>query len=330
MNASRSFISTLLFISLLAFGLGTPNHGSAAPGAVIDVFQKSEVNRDEIRLEDISRVTGHDLKLVQKLKGVEIGRTPLPGKSRRIDEAQIRLRLKQLDIDASRVGLNVPDNAEVVRGFTLVSKEKIHEVVLAYIRQNMPLKNNKMRIKGIQIRKDIILPKGVITFKVEPPPNTNFSGKVPLAVSINVEGKLERKVWAVADIEVLKEVIVTKRPLGRSREITEDDIDLREMDLAKLPSNTFTDYEDILGKRTRKAIGVNTVLRADMIGLPPLVKRGDVVVVVAESAGLRITALGVVKGREGRQGERIRVENLDSKKSIYAQVVDSKTVKVDF
>jgi len=97
-----------------------------------------------------------------------------------------------------------------------------------------------------------------------------------------------------------------------------------------LPSSFITSYEEILGKRTRKAIDANTVLRPDLIEFPPLVKRGDVVTVVAESGGLRITALGVVKERSGRRGDRIRVENLDSKKSIYAQVVDSKTVKVDF
>jgi flagella basal body P-ring formation protein FlgA len=148
--------------------------------------------------------------------------------------------------------------------------------------------------------------------------------------SIYIDGNFEKRVWAIADIEVRKEVVVAKRPLGRYREITEDDIALKEMDMANLPSDVLTDYGDILGKRTRKRIHVNAVLRSDMVEFPPLVKRGDVVVVIAESAGLRITAMGVVKGREGRAGERIRVENLDSKKSIYAQVVDSKTVRVDF
>ena len=105
---------------------------------------------------------------------------------------------------------------------------------------------------------------------------------------------------------------------------------MREMELARLPSNIITDYDEILGKRTKRAIDANTVLRPDLIEFPPLVKRGDVVMVVAESGGLRITTLGVVKGRSGRRGERIRVENLDSKKSIYARVMDANTVKVDF
>ena len=97
-----------------------------------------------------------------------------------------------------------------------------------------------------------------------------------------------------------------------------------------MPSNIVTDYDAILGKRTKRAINANTVLRSNLIEFPPIVKRGDVVTVIAESGGLRITALGLVKGREGRRGERIKVENLDSKRTLYAQVVDSKTVKVDF
>jgi len=330
MIASRVFISTFCLVSFVALGLGTAPPVCAAPEALIDVSQQSEVNKDEICIEDISRVTGNDRELVRKLRGVEMGRSPLPGKSRSIDASHILVRLKQSGIDMSHVGLNVPDDAQVARGAERVSKERIEEVVLAYIRQAMPLEKDTIRVKEIQFSNEVILPKGVVTFSVEPPGNRNLFGKVPLAVSIYVGGKLERKVWAVADIEVLKKVIVAKRPLGRSREITEDDVEVQEMDVARLPSNPLTEYRDILGKRTRKAIDVRTVLRSDMIEFPPLVKRGDVVMVLAESAGMRITAMGVVKEREGREGERILVENLDSKKGIYAQVVDSKTVRVDF
>jgi flagella basal body P-ring formation protein FlgA len=90
-----------------------------------------------------------------------------------------------------------------------------------------------------------------------------------------------------------------------------------------------TTYEEVLGKRTKRAINTDEVLRTDHIELPPLVKRGDVVSIIAESDGLRITALGEVK-KKGCRGERIRVLNLDSKKCIYACVLDSKTVRVDF
>ena len=294
------------------------------------VFRQAEVNAGEIRLDDVAQITGEDPRLVRKLQKMGIGRSPLPGKSRGIEEAHIVVRLKQAEIDPSRVAIKVPEGAEVVRGFEQVSKEEVKRVVRDFIRQAAALQQGKTRVKGIQFDRDIIVPKGALAFRVEPPQNRMLCGRVPLAVSISVNGKVEKKVWAVADIEVLRKVIVAGRPLGKHHRITEDDIQVREMDMAGLSAKALTDERDVVGKRTRKAIAVNTVLRADMVELPPLVKRGDVVTVVAEGAGLRITVLGVVKERRGRKGEMILVENLDSNKAIYARVIDSKTVKVDF
>ena len=119
--------------------------------------------------------------------------------------------------------------------------------------------------------------------------------------------------------------ITEKAPI----EINTNDIEMMRMDLAKLPSDVITDPEVILGKRTKRAVGGKTPLRTNLVEFPPLVKRGDVVVIIAESSGLKITALGQVK-RKGRLGESIPVINYDSKKILYARVLDSNTVKVEF
>jgi len=50
---------------------------------------------------------------------------------------------------------------------------------------------------------------------------------------------------------------------------------------------------------------------------------------VAESGGLKISTQGEARQR-GAKGDRIKVMNLDSRKSIYARVVDRNTVRVDF
>ena len=84
-----------------------------------------------------------------------------------------------------------------------------------------------------------------------------------------------------------------------------------------------------MGKRTRRSIDANTVLQPNLVELPPLVRRGDIVLIVAESEGLKVTALGRIK-EKGTKGQIVRVENIDSHKRIYARVLDSNHVKVDF
>jgi flagella basal body P-ring formation protein FlgA len=76
-------------------------------------------------------------------------------------------------------------------------------------------------------------------------------------------------------------------------------------------------------------VDAGTVLRPDLLEFPPLVKRGDRVRIVLESAGLRISAFGQAK-QKGAQGEMIPVVNLDSNKVIHARVVDSHTVRIEF
>ena len=91
----------------------------------------------------------------------------------------------------------------------------------------------------------------------------------------------------------------------------------------------MTDLRALIGKRMKRKIGINEVVRSNWVEVPPLVKRGDIVAIIAESENLKITTLG--KAREkGGKGDRIKVVNLDSDEDIFARVVDSKTVRVTF
>jgi flagella basal body P-ring formation protein FlgA len=217
----------------------------------------------------------------------------------------------------------------VTRNYIEISRDRIKTLVSDYIEKNVLKDHANGSIKDIQVEDDLMLPIGRITFKVTPPRNRDMLGKVPFSVYFDVNGKFYKRVWAIATVELMAEVVVTKKPLGRHKPITEDDIEIQNLDLAKLPSGVITDPDSVLGKRTKRAIGTNTVMRANLVEYPPLVKRGDVVIILVETSGMRITALGQVK-KKGRLGESIPVMNYDSKKILYARVLDSSTVKVDF
>ena len=328
MTCYRFFLCLVICFALFLTGM-SPRLSEA--GLVrIKGLEKAEINSNDIFLGRIAGISGDDQALVNRLKRVVIARAPLPGKSRHVKESHIRLRLKQEKIDLSQIRLVAPKGIEVIRGFVEVTKEDIKKVVSDFIYANIPWEKERTKIRGIRVRESVILPKGKITYSVEPLKNMDFKGSVPLPIHFKVDGNFQKRILVTADIEVSAEVVVTRRPLRRFRRITEDDIEIREKNLAKLPSNIILDYEEVLGKRAKRNIGANRVLRSDLIEFPPLVKRGDVVLLIAESSGLRITALGMVKQREGRRGERVRIENLDSKKSLYGRVLDARTVKVDF
>jgi flagella basal body P-ring formation protein FlgA len=295
----------------------------------VQVSARTLIDGQHILLGKIAKIEGQDPVLIKRISGVIIGRSPIPGKRREIEASVVKRRLKQNRIDPDRLVLQMPARIIVERSFIEITPDKIKALVSDYISQNLINNHADARIKDIQVSENLKLPTGRITYTVKPPRNNDMAGKIPFTVNFDVNGKFYKRVWASATIEIFTHVVVTRKPLGRHKPITEDDIEIQKMDLAHLPSNVITDPEVILGQRTRRAIGSRTVLRSNLVEFPPLVKRGDVVVILVETGGLKITALGQVK-KKGRFGERIPVMNFDSKKVLYARVLDSNTVKVEF
>ena len=79
----------------------------------------------------------------------------------------------------------------------------------------------------------------------------------------------------------------------------------------------------------KRNLDVNTPLRLTFLEIPPLVKRGDMVTIVAETDVLKITTKGVVT-ESGCKGDVVRVVNVNSRKELFAKVRDARTVEVDF
>ncbi|MGD9087523.1 MAG: flagellar basal body P-ring formation chaperone FlgA [Desulfobacterales bacterium] len=328
-KCAKSRRGGLLFNLALALCLLPAAALWANPMATISVKDRVDVDTAEILLGQIATIEGADARFNQRLKDILIAKAPLPGDTRQIDQKLLQKRLKQHHIDLAAVIVEAPPQMVVTRSHFEIQKEEIQKIVSEFIIQQTPQENKNLRIKKIQVPDSIMLPKGRITYRVTAPRNRRFIGRCPLNVHFSVNGRAEKKLWVTVELEVLGSVVVTRKPLGRYRPITAEDIEVQTMDLANLPANVLSDPEAAIGKRTKRAIGARMPLRADNIELPPLVKRGDFVTIIAESENLKITTLGQVKKR-GRMGERIPVVNLDSKKVLHARVIDANTVKVEF
>ncbi len=93
--------------------------------------------------------------------------------------------------------------------------------------------------------------------------------------------------------------------------------------------HAITRLEDVVGFEAVRNLGAGRVITVNSLRKPPLVEKGDRVTLVAEKGSIRITVPGVVR-EKGFQNSLIQVLNIQTKKTVFGQVVDSKTVKVNF
>ncbi|MEZ0343646.1 MAG: flagellar basal body P-ring formation chaperone FlgA [Caldimicrobium sp.] len=150
------------------------------------------------------------------------------------------------------------------------------------------------------------------------------------AVIIFNKGKGETPVirlWGY--VEVKMPVPVLKRTLPRKSIITEEDITYEMCELSRLPHDVLLNKESILGKETRSTLMAGTVLRASLISEPLLIKRNQVVEIIAKGKNFIVKAKGIAL-ENGKLNEFIRIKNLSSKKIVQGKVTGEGFVEVYF
>jgi flagella basal body P-ring formation protein FlgA len=224
----------------------------------------------------------------------------------------------------------VPPNSTKEQVYQRVTGKEIRKMVQEYITKNVPAELDHIKIKNFKIYpdKDVVLSPGKLSCEVFAKRGSKFLGTTYFDIFFNIDDRLQKKIRAMAYLEAIEKVVVTRRPLGRRQLITPNDIISKEMNLAELPNNVIFDPSQAIGKRTKAVIDPYTPLTTDILELPPLVKRRKLVRIVAETDVLRITTLGQAR-QDGRKGEVIKVRNISSNKEIYGRVIDANTIKIE-
>ena len=224
-------------------------------------------------------------------------------------------------------GLPEPPAVAAGAGLRTVPSERVAGWVRDYLQRTIPWPAEDVEIRQLAGLRDLRLPAGRYTYTVRPRPGEDFLGRTPLEVTVQPAHGRRVRFWVTAEIAVLAPVVVARHPLARFREIGPSDVTVERRDLAGVPRDACRSVDEVVGKRTRTAVGAGETLARSRIEAPPLVRRGDRVTVTVENDRLRVTTMGEVL-ENGRAGDRIRVRNLRSRKELYGEVVDQRTVRV--
>lgn len=189
--------------------------------------------------------------------------------------------------------------------------------------------NRRVKVKEVRFYDRIILPSGPLSYELILPEHAHRGGNIAFTSVFLDDRKMVKKVRGSAQVEIWADVLVSRYYLPRYHEIQAQDLQWVHQNISNLPPDLLTEIKDLLGKRTTISINPGEVIRAGMVESPPLIKKGERVILLVENPQFKITALGEAK-EDGRRGERVKLINLSSKKEVIGRVLDMNTVQVDF
>lgn len=143
-------------------------------------------------------------------------------------------------------------------------------------------------------------------------------GRISLKVSCVTS--VRWTLYVPAEIKLFRPVVTLANPVSKGTLLDKAQLLMREMDISRFNGNYFTDLDQVQGLQAKRHLRADHPLIASHLEQPVMVKRGDAVLVSANSSGLVVKMPGIALV-DGREGEQIRVRNSQSKRVVDARVV---------
>ena len=203
------------------------------------------------------------------------------------------------------------------------------EAFSGYINSRLEKENIEIIISKFTVTGNKLLPAGEVSLRVFQKGREELYGYVRLVAIVSVDNVPRMEVTLTGWIDVFDSVVCASRRLNKGKIITSNDIYLAKKNISRLHPDILTDMDQAVGLMLKHDVKENDCLKDSMLQKATIVKRGDMVTILAELGGIRVTAPGKIL-EKGCLGEYIRVQNAVSKKNINARVINDSTVMVDF
>ena len=210
----------------------------------------------------------------------------------------------------------------------MIDQDEVTQVLTDYLNaESRQFPQVDLRFKQVDLPEPFSIPQGRIDHQIIPA-NPGVIGSRRLTLLTRVDGEIVSNQSIRVELEAMADVIVAKNSMRRGKILTADDIDVIYTDISRIDEPIFAE-EQVVGKRLKRSVRLGDPLEQREVEFPPVIKRGEKVVINASSQGLQLTAAGEAR-QDGRPGEMIRVVNSSSRKEVSCLVVAPGVVKVEF
>ncbi len=325
-------------LSWLLVFLASSAGGVSSGPLRLTLHQKVNVISTPIRLGDVTaKIEGQiEPKQLKALNELKLKPAPLPGRPAIELTARsvgVYLRIGRSGLES--VGLS-PDLISIEPSSKVLVGRKSHDAgveelerfVLSQVKRELYGRfpaEYEVRV-GRGIRK-FVLPFGKTRYSLRPIPAAFLSGALNVYVDIFVDEDKKKSIVVPLDIEVTTSVLVAKQGIDRYQPISIQMLDQAEQTFTNLRSVPLK-LSEVSGSRSKTRVKPGEFLLKRNVESTPKVLIGSEVPITVQLKGVVVRATGKAL-TDGRVGERVKVVNKASKKTLVGVVTESGEIAVN-
>lgn len=311
---------------LLTIFVGMTAGAWCAQQPCIRLREQSIVTNAQFTLGDVADFVGVDTQTETRLKTVVLGSSPLPGLERVLTREQVLIRLRQHGFQSEAFEIVMPARAVVRREAHSLPPQQIAEVAIEKLRQSVGLPEDA-QVECDPAPRALSLPHSRVQITAGEP-RALGAGLYTVPVQVVCEGAAPVTLNVRLRTKFLREAVVATRAIHTGEAIDPDAIALQTVAVLDESDDLITDPSEVAGKIAKRPIAAGQPIRRISIDEPAAIRRGQNVKLLVKLDGAVIET-GAVAQQDGKVGAKVRVQVLDTRKTLLATVVDAQTVMLD-
>lgn len=316
-NATRHAVRWLVFTALTAAFIAI-----AASADTVMLKTEAYVKGPMVTLGDIAEVSGPN---AEQLAALEVSSAASPGAAKRIDSQLLKMRLNGAgakDIEMQGAGSVLATTLSLD-----ISREVLTDDLRTFIQLELPWSDAETSVDILDEPDPVTVPDGEVTVKWSVNPQYRWVGQGAFRGDVAVDGKVQRTVYARANIETFAEILVCASDIPRGKQISATDLRFEKRALSQQKGDAIQDLDDVVGMIARDSMLLGETISRRSLVPKQLIKRNQMVSVEAAAGAL------VVRSRaksldNGSAGDVIRLINPESKAEFQGIVRSDGTVEV--
>ncbi len=311
-----------IWLTLLAF-VTFPLYGEEGL-LTIHVSENAAVVGPGVSLGEVAKITGKNEAMIERVRRLIVSKAAPAGERIKLSQGYIRVVLRREGFSLDDFTFSGSNSTEVLtQSQDFFPEDLLPQAKLFILKEiNEIPENVEVQLDGVN--KKMLLPAGKITANFRPSFSGKYEGEVLLTTELDVDDHLIKVLPLRLTVELNRPAVVTTKRIEKGEKFNSENIALVREPSSKIMQGCFQQLSYVLGRTALMPLIPDTVIRVDEIFDPPVVLRGKIIQAIVRlgNVELSVDARAI---EDGKAGDIIRIENLDSHKVLRAKVLDEKT-----
>jgi flagellar basal body P-ring formation protein FlgA len=210
-----------------------------------------------------------------------------------------------------------------------VEVKEYEQVIVAELARRYGRPHHQVSFRVLFPNQKVEVPNGNLHLQVSEWSGGGRTGRRAFRVGVFVNKQFIKTVNVVGEVKAQTEVVAPIRWLKPKDVVSVDDLAPMIVDVPSLTHDFVLNFEEVIGKQVLRPLPPSQPIRKIMLDHPPVIHKGDRVMIEVRRGGLLVQTVGLAKA-SGKAGETIPVQNQTSGRDVLGTVKAVGLVEVGF